>query len=151
MIKKERSAGIIVFKKENSEIYYLLLRAKFKSEYWEFPKGLIEEKDKNPLEAAKREVWEETGIRELKFIKNFIEKISYFYKRNNELVNKEVTYFLAECLNEQVNISKEHVEYKWVRYEEARKMLREKLREVLDKANSYIKRHQKESTLFDFK
>jgi hypothetical protein len=44
-MRKERSAGIIIFKKENGEIYYLLLRAKFKSESWEFPKGLIEEKD----------------------------------------------------------------------------------------------------------
>jgi 8-oxo-dGTP pyrophosphatase MutT (NUDIX family) len=150
-MRKERSAGIIIFKKENGEIYYLLLRAKFKSEYWEFPKGLIEEKDENPLEAAKREVWEETGIRDVRFIKNFIEKIDYFYRRNGELINKEVTFFLAECLNQHVNISDEHLEYKWVRYDEARKMLRDKLKEILDKANSAIKRYKKEMTLFDFK
>jgi dATP pyrophosphohydrolase len=103
------------------------------------------------LEAAKREVWEETGIRDVRFIKNFIEKIDYFYRRNGELINKEVTFFLAECLNQHVNISDEHLEYKWVRYDEARKMLRDKLKEILDKANSAIKRYKKEMTLFDFK
>ena len=62
------SAGILVFKKEKNELYFLLAHPggpfyKNKDEgAWGIPKGLIE-KDEEPLTAAKREFLEETSLK----------------------------------------------------------------------------------------
>jgi len=46
-MKREKSAGAIVFRLENKEVKYLLLHypfsSKVKREYWDLPKGHIEE------------------------------------------------------------------------------------------------------------
>lgn len=134
---KEESAGAIIFRQEGNKIFYLLLKAKFKSEYWEFPKGLIE-KNENIEEAVKREVYEETGIKDMKIIKGFREKISYFYRKDGKDVYKEVTFFLIETNTKEVKISWEHIGYEWVVYEEALKRLRDRLRKLLEKAHQTV-------------
>ena len=58
-----RAAGAVVFRRTESGIRILVLRA-FKN--WDFPKGLVEAGE-NQLDTAKREVQEETGLRELDF------------------------------------------------------------------------------------
>jgi 8-oxo-dGTP pyrophosphatase MutT (NUDIX family) len=65
------SSGAIPLKKVGGEWRVLLLRS-FK--YWDFPKGMVEEGE-DPLEAAKREVQEETGLSKFKipFKNKFIE------------------------------------------------------------------------------
>ena len=57
---KEKSAGAVIFRMENGEPYYLLLR--YYSGHWEFAKGHIEEGESNE-ETVKREIEEETGIK----------------------------------------------------------------------------------------
>ncbi|MFN0314424.1 MAG: NUDIX domain-containing protein, partial [Burkholderiales bacterium] len=52
------SAGVVVVRSAGEEWRYLLLRV-FKN--WDFPKGRVEEGE-SPLEAARREVEEETGL-----------------------------------------------------------------------------------------
>ena len=59
MEKKYRQcAGVVVFNKEGR--VFLGNRIRFKSA-WQFPQGGIET-DESIIEAAKRELWEETGI-----------------------------------------------------------------------------------------
>src|SRR3989338_63883 len=61
--KKIKSAGGVVINK-NGEV----LVVNQKNSSWSLPKGGIEEGE-NPLEAAKREIYEESGIKNLTFIK----------------------------------------------------------------------------------
>ena len=68
---KEKSAGALIYRIQNNIPYYLLLH--YHSGHWEFAKGHIEEGE-NPEEAAKREVEEETGIKDLKILGGFSDR-----------------------------------------------------------------------------
>src|SRR3989338_3599476 len=95
---KEVSYGAVVFKKEGKNILYLLLYRKAHEHYkemWDFPRGLIE-KGETPEDDIRREVQEETGITDLKFLSGFREKVKWFYKKEGMLIFKEATYYLAE-------------------------------------------------------
>ncbi|HRR39455.1 MAG TPA: NUDIX domain-containing protein [Candidatus Paceibacterota bacterium] len=156
-VVKERSAGAIIFRKEiflekKDKIYYLLLH--YPSGHWDFVKGHIE-KGESERETAKREIKEETGIKDVKFIPGFIEKINYFFYRNlndqkdpplsfnqnnKVLVLKEVVFYLAETKEKNVEISFEHIGYEWLEYKEAiKKVTFKNAREVLKKANEFLK------------
>ena len=132
----EKSAGAIIFIREE-EIKYLLLH--YGLGHWDFVKGNIENKEDNK-ETIIRETEEETNIKDLKFIPNFKEKIQFFFKRKDELVKKEVIYYLAETKAKKVKLSFEHIGYKWLNYENSLKQLTFKnSREILKKANSMLK------------
>lgn len=135
----ERSAGAIVFRRAKKGIVYLLLQAKYKTEYRDFPKGLIE-KGEDLEKAALREVKEETSLENLKLVPGFRRKITYFYKKNGETVYKEVYLFLAEAKSEDVKVSWEHEGFEWVDFETARKLLRKQQMEVLEKANKILEK-----------
>lgn len=60
---KNRSAGIVVVRKENNNLFLLMMRA---YNYWDFPKGKIEIGER-VIEAAIRETKEEAGIDDLNF------------------------------------------------------------------------------------
>ena len=60
---KERSAGAVVFRRTDRGVRLLVLRA---YRNWDFPKGLVEPGE-SELDAARREVAEETGLAELDF------------------------------------------------------------------------------------
>ncbi|MFH0711082.1 MAG: NUDIX domain-containing protein [Candidatus Aenigmatarchaeota archaeon] len=130
---KEKSAGAIIFKKDD-KIRYLFLKKKYKTEYWDLPKGNIE-KGENEEETVKREIEEETGLKDLKFVKGFKEKINYFYKKEKDTVFKEVVFFLAESKSEEVKISPEHDSYEWVVYEEAINRVKDNTRKVFEKVH----------------
>lgn len=135
----EKSAGVIIFRKEDNEVKYLLLYRKAHhhySEQWEFPKGLVEKESEE--KTARREAREEAGIKELNLF-DFKEKVNYFYKKENLIIKKEVVYFLAETKQKEVEISEEHDDYKWAGLDEALKLLKQKnLKEILIKANEFI-------------
>ena len=57
------SAGVAILRETPSGPLFLLLRA---WRYWDFPKGAVEPGE-TPLQAAIREVQEETGISDLEF------------------------------------------------------------------------------------
>lgn len=131
----ERSAGAVIFKSRGNKIYYLLLR--YKARHWDFSKGKIE-KGETPKEAAIREIKEETGIAEIKFMPGFKETIRYFYKRDEKIFLKIAVFFLAQTEKKRVKISQEHQDFKWLPYEKALKQLTfSKAKEILKKANDY--------------
>ena len=150
----EKSAGAVIFREDGDKIFYLLLHypssAKASKEYWDFPKGHIE-KGENLEETAKREVEEETGLKDLKLIEGFKEWIKYFFKltlrqnhqfgtgREGKNVFKIVTFFLAETKTKEVKVSFEHIGFKWLPYEEAiEKLTFKNAKEILKKANDFI-------------
>jgi len=132
----EKSAGAVVFRKEEGRRLYLLLH--YDAGHWSFPKGNIEEGEKLK-ETVVREAQEETGIEDLDFVKGFKEHIKYTYKREGKNVFKIVTYFLASTKTEEVEISWEHQGFQWLSYEEALQQLTYKnARTVLEKARSFL-------------
>ncbi len=123
---KEISYGAVIFRKEKDKILYLLLYRKAHEHYkemWGFPRGLIE-KGETPEEDIRREVKEETGIEDLKFIKGFKEKVSWFYKKEGQTIFKQATYFLAETKTKKVHLSFEHNDFKWCTFEDAMKLIK---------------------------
>jgi len=110
---EETSAGIVLFRKEDSKILFLLLH--YPSGHWDFVKGKME-KGESPHETAVRETEEETGITDIVFLENFEEWIKYDFQYQGELVHKKVVFFLAETKTKEVKISHEHLNYTWMDY-----------------------------------
>jgi len=110
---EETSAGMVLFRKEDSKILFLLLH--YPSGHWDFIKGKMEEGE-STHETAIREAKEETGITDITFLENFEEWIKYDFQYQGELVHKKVVFFLAETKTKQVMISHEHLDYTWMDY-----------------------------------
>ena len=136
MVLREKSAGIILFRREAfqkksplnlksfrsfrlREFYFLLL--KYAAGHWDFSKGRIEPGESGQ-QAAIRELQEETGITQIIFIPGFKEKVSFNFERGGKLVSKHVVYFLAETKEIKVKLT-EHTSYRWLPYGEAMKQL----------------------------
>ena len=110
---EETSAGMVLFRKEDSKILFLLLH--YPSGHWDFIKGKMEDGE-STHETAIREAKEETGITDIAFLENFEEWIKYDFQYQGELVHKKVVFFLAETKTNQVMISHEHLGYTWMDY-----------------------------------
>ena len=113
---EETSAGIVLFRKEDSKNLFLLLH--YPSGHWDFVKGKMEEGE-STHETAVRETKEETGITDVNFVDGFEEWIEYNFQYQKELVHKKVVFFLAETTTKEVNISHEHLDYTWMDYNTA--------------------------------
>lgn len=110
---EETSAGMVLFRKEDSKILFLLLH--YPSGHWDFIKGKME-KGESTHETAIREAKEETGIMDITFLENFEEWINYDFQYQGELVHKKVVFFLAETKTKEVMISHEHLDFTWMDY-----------------------------------
>lgn len=109
-MKKEISAGAVIFKREKEGIRFLLIKKSDKDE-WEFPKGGIKLGEKLK-ETAKREIKEEAGMEDVEFFQGFKTKEKY---KPDPSTFKTVHIFLSESDGE-VELSEEHDDYKWVSY-----------------------------------
>ena len=135
----EKSAGAIVFRRDK-EIKYLLIQ--YGWGHWEFPRGLIE-KGESLEDTARREIKEETGIEDIRFISGFKEWIKFFFKLKGKNIMKIAIFLLAETKTEKVKLSYEHKDYGWLDYKEALNRLTfENSKEVLKKANDFLKKQE---------
>lgn len=131
----EKSCGAVVYSK-NSEINFLLLR--YEAGHWDFVKGNVE-KGETEQQTAVRELREETGISDARFVDGFKERISYYYKRKGATVYKEVVFFLMEAAGRDVKLSFEHIDYAWVTYDGAMEKLTFKnAKDVLRKSKDFL-------------
>ncbi len=112
---------------------YLLLRA---YDYWDFPKGLLEASEE-PLQAARREVEEETGLSTIEFRWGAEYRETPPYGRG-----KVARYYLAESRDTRVVLAvsaelgrPEHDEYRWVDLDEARSLLAPRVVPILEWAD----------------
>lgn len=130
------SAGAVVIRRDAvGAVRYLLLRA---YRNWDFPKGMVEPGE-DPLDAALREVKEETGIADLELPWGTAYVETPPYARG-----KVARYYLARTGREEVDLGanpsgrREHHEARWLPYAEARPLLIDRLRAVIDWAEARV-------------
>ena len=136
MAERILSAGVVVVRHAEDGWRVLLLRV---YNYWDCPKGVVEAGE-GPLDTARREVCEETGITDLEFRwgKDFIETPPYSK-------GKVARYYLAEThtadaklpINPQLGRA-EHHEWRWLSWEEAEQRVVDRLWNVLRWAQDRI-------------
>lgn len=138
------SAGVIVFREESPRAYLLLRSALTRRPVWEFPKGALEDGE-SELQAAERELTEETGLGpgDYSLVDGFQEEERYYFTRGTgpelRLIRKRVDYFLAEWQSGEVQVSREASRFEWVSVEEAMRMLRfPEKRRVLSRAEEWL-------------
>jgi 8-oxo-dGTP pyrophosphatase MutT (NUDIX family) len=119
----------ILFRKIGKGIEYLLLKTTPEREdFWQPVTGGLEEGE-TKVEALKREVWEETGIKNAARI---IEDVDYFEYSDAHFINirgfdfiKEYVFGVEVDLDERVAVDgKEHSEFRWCSFQEALELLK---------------------------
>ena len=116
---RDQSYGVVPVKKEGACWNVFLVR--HRSGHWTLPKGHAE-KDETPLESAKRELFEETGLHIVTLL--FAEPLSeeYQFKSGKMLIHKGVDYYIAEVAGE-VKIQIEEIqEGRWVDFAEGQNL-----------------------------
>ena len=101
-MKREKSCGAVIFRQENTERYYLVLKST--QGHTTLCKGHVEG-DETEHETAVREIMEETGLT-VDFVDGFREVITYSPKPG---VTKDVVFFLARARGGDIACQPEEV------------------------------------------
>ncbi|MFI4859740.1 MAG: bis(5'-nucleosyl)-tetraphosphatase [Phycisphaerales bacterium JB063] len=93
-MKNDFSYGMIPFRVVEGRREFLLVQ--HHAGHWAFPKGHADEGE-SPLQAAQREMLEETGLAPVRTVSTpAFEERYKFIKRSGKKVRKTVTYYLCE-------------------------------------------------------
>ena len=135
----EKSCGAVVFTRRNEQLLYLIVQEKAGA--CSFPKG-HNEGNETEMETARREIFEETGLRP-QFLSGFFQQDEYHLSEKPGTW-KQVTYFLAEFGNEvpipqEGEIRQIHL----VPYEQALQLFcHENNRRILTAAHTFLTKGQ---------
>ena len=142
---QSKAIGFVIFKKKGQGIRYLLLH--HGASYWNFPKGRVEQGEEE-LDTAKRELFEETGITDIKMYSDFRYEYNYNFDtvikdKVKEKVHRTGIFFLAEVEDDKVAISNEHLDSGWFDYETAlKRMFYQEGQDLLKAAHKFILKQQ---------
>ena len=130
------SCGAVIVRETDDGWLTLMLRAYHN---WDFPKGICED-DESPMEAAIREIGEETGITDLDFAWGDRSTDTGPYNRG-----KTARYYLAQTDQASVEMGiapelgrPEHHEYRWIDFDEAYDLSAPRVRLVVQWARQII-------------
>ena len=108
--------------KEKIKPLYLLVQHRGPLRYWAFPKGR-QSQGESYEQTAIREIREETGQTNFKIMKRLISDSIYFPKRGPRTIVKKVVFFLVRFFSKEVEISTEHINWRWATFDEALSLL----------------------------
>jgi 8-oxo-dGTP pyrophosphatase MutT (NUDIX family) len=141
---KDEAFGIVpIFIKEtgeSSEMQFLLIR--HWAGHWGFPKGHAEPGE-TAIATACRELEEETGIQSCKVLEDpsFVEQ--YSFTKDNQWVEKKVTYFLATVQSEAVTCQEKEIQaYAWADFNTALETISfDQAKRILQQVYDYLQHH----------
>lgn len=136
MNESKLSCGVVLARQTDEGWMTLMLRA---FHHWDFPKG-IRELGEEPMQAAIREVEEETSISELSF--NWGDR---YFETGPYSRGKIARYFIAETSQDKVVMGPspetgepEHHEWRWVSFDEAYDLGSPRVRQIVQWARQII-------------
>ena len=136
MSESKLSCGVIIARRTDDGWVTLMLRA---FHHWDFPKG-IRERGEEPMEAAVREVGEETGVTDLSF-----DWGDRFFETGPYSRGKVARYFIAATGQKDVEMGispetgePEHHEWRWVTFDEAYDLGSPRVRSIVQWARQII-------------
>lgn len=130
------SCGIVLARPAGSGYVTLMLRA---YQHWDFPKGLVEPGE-TPIDAARRELAEETGVGSVDF-----EWGDRYFETGPYSRGKTARYYLARTDEDKVVLGPspetgqpEHHEWRWVNFDTAHDIASPRVRTVVGWARQII-------------
>ena len=136
MTESKLSCGVVLARRTDDGWLTLMLRA---YHHWDFPKG-IRERGEEPMQAAIREVGEETSITELSF-----DWGDRYFETGPYSRGKIARYFIATTSQDQVVMGPspetgepEHHEWRWVSFDEAYDLGSPRVRQIVQWARQII-------------
>ena len=112
--------GILFAKVENDFKFLILKRSKEEGNYWQPLTGTVSD-DESLKQTLLRELDEELGI---KNIKSIVKDVYHFNWEWDGEVYLEFVYGIELYLDQEIKLSQEHSEFKWVKYETAVEMIK---------------------------
>ncbi len=136
MNEQRLSCGVVVARQADNGWLTLMLRA---YHHWDFPKGICEDNEQ-PLDAAKREVREETSVDDLSF-----DWGDRFFETGPYSRGKVARYFIASTRQVDVEMGispetgePEHHEWRWVTFDEAYDLGSPRVKQIVQWARQII-------------
>lgn len=113
----EKSFGIIPLKLIKGEWHFLLVQPL--QGWWGFPKGHANQEELD-LDAAIRELFEETGLHIKRLISQEPQFERYQFFSKGKLITKTVAYWPAEVMDDEVKVQEEEIKsYLWLKVDQA--------------------------------
>lgn len=139
-MKNDQSMGVLVFYRFPRSVKYLII--KHRKGHWAFPKGHAE-KGETKLEAALRELKEETGIKKINLLKKsvMVKEVYKFTGVKGVKILKKVNYFIAEAKSKKVKIDEnEIINFRWCTLKTGLERITfEESKSVLKKADKLVR------------
>ncbi len=128
-------------RRQNGEYQYLLVQ--HHAGHWAFPKGHAENGETD-LQAARRELQEETGISKVILLEDVSLAETYYFRRGDQTVSKKVRYFPGVVKDCAVHIQAAEIKaYRWVNAEGAFNLITfGESRRLLTEAKQYLDEHR---------
>lgn len=133
MVRKIQLECLVFRKQEDTYEFLLLKRIPSKGGFWQPPCGGKEEFDQTKMDAAYREILEETGINKDNIVR-VLENVHSFTLDKHYLTNEPIPPIEEFAIGFEVdsktkvrldnNIYVEHDEYRWVNFDEAIRLLK---------------------------